>query len=293
MGSIDQWIKEKDGWLGFSGVALSLLQFIFPGGLLAASGAILSYFIFLKGITQREAILLAVIVFLVLAIASRVIWRRVSWKAYHYPNSKIKSNYTVIEKTITYKLEDKADGKSVAYSRSMTIKPTVHHLQSITGKFLWTGSSKPRFPSDAKIIDGISEFTTYGERIGIWNYYGICFDPELTKGEKHHLAYAWPPLRDYETSSPFIAASTEEPTKKLTYIVDLGSDYANAEYQVEELQSMEGGMTLKTSKGHFDQNGRVEWSPKKIKRFRYYRFRWSWSSNKAPFSVPEDDDACN
>ena len=229
---------------------------------------------FLAGIlTWLDIVLIVIILILVLGFTIKLIWNNVSYRSYHYPWSKIRmtSNYEVLEKTVTYK-RDSSD--VLHYSRSMNIRSLSNQLEHIYDKYIWTGSQ----PTQVKIVPqkGISRIRSMS-RIGIWNYFMITFQNHMVRGQTKELLYKWPDIASCKNSSPFFAASTDEPTKKLTLVLELGSEYANQEIVCEEFRAIESDYPISVQENHLNDQGVFTWEIPKVKRFRHYRIRWSWS----------------
>ena len=180
----------------------------------------------------------------------------------------------MIDKTTYYIIEN----NELHYHREMSIKANAD-IPEIVDKFIWTGNTKKsEFPLPR---DNIRAIAKTDAPIGIWNYFRVIFNETLFKGkDSKPFSYKWPPISDYKSSSPFVSTSTNEPTKKLTLVIHLGSEYAGKELVLEEFRAIECMKEISTKTVEFDNSGRFEWTPERIKRFRYYRARWNWNPDE-------------
>ena len=137
--------------------------------------------------TTLEIILLVLIIFESVVVFAKFLWNKISYKSYVYPRSRIVSNYTVLEKEISYKVNNKGE---LSFSRKIAIKSNINNLESIFDKFIWTGSSAAAAPKGGRNIRTIDEQSI----IGIWRYIRITLDDHLAKGEEREIFYAWPKI---------------------------------------------------------------------------------------------------
>lgn len=221
-------------------------------------------------LTVLEWIFIAILTLEMLMIIVNIVWNKSSYRSYYYPNSKIRSNYDVINKSLYYQVND---NNELTFFRSMTIKSNIDNLQMIYDKFIWTGTGIANIPTPGLHIQEIKE----SNRIGIWKYFQIIFDSPISKGEELEIRYEWPVISNCNTSSPFFSTSTEEPTKEIKMILKLGRKYSEREIILEEYRAIEGDNPISKKRVNLDQCGDYIWTIDKPKRFRYYRIRWEWS----------------
>lgn len=220
-------------------------------------------------------ILIVIIVILVEIIIIKTIWNFTSYKSYRYPWLKIRNNYNyiVIEKRITYK---RTINDVLQYSRYMNIKACSNRITHVFDKYIWTGKA----PNGIKInpLNGIINIENMS-RIGIWRYFMMELDNHMNRGDTKELEYRWPDIDCCSHSSPFFSVSTDDPTKKISLILELGEKYAGQEIICEEFRAIDADFPISVRKEKLGNNGNYEWTIEKhkIKRFRQYRIRWSWT----------------
>lgn len=240
-------------------------------------------------ISPLEIILTVSLLVILIILICKGIWDAFSYKSYHYPWSKVRTmyNYKVLKKTITY---ERLSDDRVNYKRTLQIKSFANRLESISDKYIWTGSAegaiviKPdKDASGKKEVKKISPKT----KIGIWNYFTVEFCNHMIKGDTRTLAYKWPTFSHCKDSSPFISASTDELTKSLIMRLTLGKEYANQEIICEEFRAIESDYQISSVVHHLDEHGSFEWNVPRVKRFRHYRMRWSWEIGQSAAEIDE------
>lgn len=251
--------------------ALTIFILVGPGVL----GFITTIRAYIKGkLTVFDIIMIGLFFVIILALIAKAIWRRIDYRSYYYPWSKILTgyNYTVSRKEITY-IRNKDD--TLQFSRNMKIKCCNNRLGFILDKYIWTGENASSIKLNP--INGITKIE-YKNRIGIWNYYVLELSNHIKKGEEREISYKWMNICNCKSSSPFFSTSTDEPTKEIILVLELGEEYANQEIVCEEFRAIESDYPLSIRKDKLDEHGRYRWeiSKHKAKRFRYYRIRWSW-----------------
>lgn len=227
-------------------------------------------------LTKFDIFLIGLLLFIIFILLIKSIWNKVSYKSYQYPWSKIRTsyNYEILEKTVTYKRDD---SDVLEYNRCIKIKSLSNRLNYAVDKYIWTGTQQET--AQIAPIEGISNIKDMS-RIGIWHYFIMIFENHMERGETKVLSYAWPKIEECKKSSPFFSASTDEPTKKLSLIIELGSEYANQEIICEEFRAVESDYPISKTITNLDDRGVYRWDISGIKRFRHYRIRWSWSKGK-------------
>lgn len=223
------------------------------------------------------ALILALLIILI-TLAIKTAWNKISFKSYRYPWLKIRTayNYIVTEKTITYK---RNANDILRFSRTMKIKCCSNRINYALDKYIWTGIQPNQV--EIKPTEGIAHIREKS-RIGIWRYIVLELDNHMGKGDKKTLSYEWPDIPQCSKSSPFFSTSTDEPTQKIFLKLELGEEYANQEIICEEFRAIESDYPIYTEKRNLDERGSYTWeiSPYKIKRFRHYRIRWSWKKGQ-------------
>ena len=200
------------------------------------------------------------------------LWKKFSFRAYNYRGKDIKYDYIILN----YKINKIENGKMLDYklecSRELIIQSNKKNLDRILDKYLWTGKNPASIPETGKNIQSIMPLA---KKPGIWNFYEILFYKRIDKKEQINIAYKWPEIKDCKSSSPFVSMPTEVPTKKLTFNIDLGSEYANQKLILEEYRSIDSDIVLSKNEYRMDENGKctIEIYPK---RFRYHIVSWNW-----------------
>ena len=151
-------------------------------------------------------------------------------------------------------------------------------MDSIIDKYIWTGKSEAKLPYAVKGIRTIEPDNI----IGVWNYFRIIFEDRILKGDCKTIEYAWPTISNCTSSSPFFSSSTDEPTKHLKLILDMGQKYANLPIVLEEARAVESDFEISAQAANLDEHGRYTWDVPRVKRFRHYRIRWSWQNTTIP-----------
>lgn len=231
--------------------------------------------------TLMEIVLLGALILESAMLLIWIIWNKVSYKSYRYPWSKISTNYTVISKHLFYTINDHDE---LSFSRTTKIKSHINNLESVFDKFIWTGRVEAGLPERGEHIRSIDQQSL----IGIWKYFRITLEEHLSKGEEVTISYAWPRILDCKSASPFFSSSTDEPTKELIFTLKLGSRYAGQEIRLEEFRAIEADNPITVEVANLDLNGDYTWNVKKVKRFRYYRVRWSWERGAS--AIPDVHD---
>ena len=271
----------KDIWKSIKGdylPAISLAQF------LLSTGAAVYTFIAKNGISLLEFILFAVVIAETAIILGSVIWQRTSYKSYYYPYSKIWTDYTVLSKTIEYKLEKTSNGEhELHYSREMKLKAKKDQFDNFIDFYHWSGDPSKSTANKPKGVDGIAEITDRAS-IGIWTYFRVRINEKLDKGREKTVKYKWPTIQNAKASKPFFSTSTEVATKMLILKLDLGPEYKGQKIRKQTYRANESLMEIANSNNNaeLDEYGRYEWKIDNVRRFRYYRIIWNWTVGEEP-----------
>ena len=223
-------------------------------------------------ISWFDIFLIVVILLQFCVIAYVILYRKFSYKAYNYPVCRKDYNYIVEEKEINYIINK--EGK-LEYSSVFTIESNDCHLESVFGRFIWTGTSKTSIPACSG--DEIKEIVKW-ERLGIWNHYRIMFHNCVKKGEIVKYKCKWPVIDQPESSSPFVSSDTVVPTKKLIFNLDLGKNYCKAVLHIEEYNSIAEDFPFSHKTVNLDDEGKAQ-VVFKPSRGRNYRLRWTWNNS--------------
>lgn len=265
MESVKEWLKNN---------ALSL----FLGLPTIGSGiATIKAYIEKQTISNWDVLLGGALFITLLILLGKAIWTSVSYRSYHYPWLKIRTmyNYKVLKREIVY---ERTDTDVLNYRRYLTIQSYANRLESVSDKYIWTGPQGGALGITPDVNDAGEKTIkkiTHKRRIGIWNYFNMELRNHMTKGEKQTLAYKWPQIANCKDSSAFFSGSTDEVTKALILRLSLGKEYANQQIICEEFRAIESDYKISSVVHNLDGQGNYTWTPK-VKRFRYYRIRWSW-----------------
>lgn len=260
-------------------------------GLPTLGGSIVAILTYIENqtISVLDIILICTLFTILLVLLGKAIWNSVSYRSYHYPWLKIRTmyNYKVLKKTISYK---RTDEDKLIYKRSLEIQSLANRLESVNDKFIWTGvHDKPLKITPDKDENGRVNIKkiTKKSRIGIWSYFSMELLNHMTKGEKQTIAYKWPMISNCSLSSPFFSSSTDELTKSLELKLSLGKEYANQQIICEEFRAIESDYKISSVVHNLDESGSYTWNIPRIKRFRYYRIRWSWEIGQPAAEIGE------
>ena len=208
------------------------------------------------------------------AWAGRVVYCRHSFRYANYP--RVRFHYEILEKTIKYTIDDAG---ILTFSRQVKLLALVDNLESYIDKYVWTGGNAGLPTPGSGCAD-----TKKILRAGIWTFYSTYFPYSLRRGQVHEFEVEWPPLTDWQRSSPFVSASTEEPTHKLRFEVQIPESHIGSTIALaEELRGIEAAYPFSTRE--LQIGGKVEWEIHP-KLYRHYRLRWSWSHGEDLHLMP-------
>ena len=225
-----------------------------------------------------ELSLMGLLASLVVALLVWAVYRRVSYRVATYP--RMRPHYEILEKEITYKID--ADGL-LHFSRKIKLKALIDNVDSYIDRYVWTGGDA-RLPEPGPGAASITELL----EAGIWRFYSTRLPHPLRKGKEHELQIHWPPLADWRTSKPFVSTSTEEPTRRLTFKVEIPLQHLREDdFLAEEMRGIESIYPFKTT--GLAREDRLVWTFKP-KLYRHYRIRWAWADGEAVRSMPAPED---
>lgn len=257
---------------------LSIISLINP----IITAIIITIWHYLKqSFSTLDIILIILLAIQTIAFIGFAIWRNISYKSYHYYHHSIKPDFIVLEQTVNYKVNKQATTDpnkkekfeyTLDFSNKRNIKCCVDRLERIPGKYIWTGKDKASLPRSTSK----HQVRSVNKNKGFWSLYDISFKNCLLKGQTATINNAFPTIKNCKSSCPFVACSTEEPTKKLTFNVELGREYSGQELTIETYRSSDSFYPIESKKGSFDANGIFEYTINKPKRFRYFVISWSW-----------------
>lgn len=209
-------------------------------------------------------------------VIGSVIWKRVSYKSYYYPKQRVPYKYSVESLTVNYTLNERTENSQTVYdldlSRDVTVRANVSELDRISDKYLWTGASEAKLPVKVNKVRSIQKLE---DKPGVWKYFEVIFTNKIECNDVIDVSYKWPTIKDCKTASPFISTLSDVPTKKITFKINLGHDYAGKPIHLEERRSIDGDNMLSHKDYQLDSNGCIEISVSP-KRFRYFIVFWEW-----------------
>lgn len=214
------------------------------------------------------------------AVLAREVYRQTSYRACTYP--RVRFPYEIISKTISYRIDH---DEVLHFSRTVRIRSRVDGLEAYQDKYLWTGGAAG-LPS----AGGGCVKTSQLVKAGIWTFFSTQLDRTLNRGQEHEFTVEWPPLENWRNSSPFVSSSTDEPTRALTFEVDLGDLKVEGPLIAEQLRSIESPSAFSWSDLPL-KNGRIEWKISRPRLYRHYRLRWEWPGQGAAQAMPVQPDS--
>ncbi|MCH5160023.1 MAG: hypothetical protein J1F66_04150 [Clostridiales bacterium] len=218
----------------------------------------------------------AIIVLHWIGIFIYIIWRKKSYKSCYYPRKRTKYDYIFEKNIIDYTLVKSNNGKGndteLHLSRKVEVLSKRNGLDGIPDKYVWTGRKEAKLPTGGKNIRAIIERK---DKPGVWKYLHIYFNKPIDENESINIEYDWPTLTDYKSSSPFVSASSDIPTKLLEFNLNFGSEHAGKKVYLVVRRSMDGANILYQEEYSLDDKGQ-QTIPIKPQRFRYYMVFWTW-----------------
>jgi len=236
---------------------------------LISAGLVFVVHTYVDHLDTASRILLAIAILIAASWGINYFYRRFSYRHCYYPN--VKFSYVVLEKRITYCIEQ--DGL-LYFKRYVKLKSKMDNLEAYIDKFVWTGGISP-LPDPSF---GIAS-TEHVLKAGIWTFYRSVFPQTIKKGQEYEFEVRWPALGNWRDSSPFASGSIDEPTKKLSFSIEIPSEHVDEPHAyLEELRGIESAYPFSTQKVSFN-HGAIDWELKP-KLYRHYRVRWTWKGSE-------------
>lgn len=255
-------MKKLKEWLANNFISIiSLFSSLLGTGLIAIWKAISQVITVLDWVLI--SILLAESVFFIIF----AVWRKYSYKSYHYPSSKIKPTHIIENHEIFYKV---TANNQLAYSVIQNIECSSNNLSNIPYKFIWTGKSQANLPKDQ-----LDYHFVKSQHKGIWTYYDASLVDCLLKGQKKQIIREFDLIDDCTSSKPYVSVNTDMPTKRIKFSINLGNFVDGVIAKFQEYRSNEGDYPL-SSKDIPIENGKIEFEVPHPQRFRYYKISWNW-----------------
>lgn len=229
-------------------------------------------------ITVVDVILIGIICVLVFAAIVHALMARMWYKLPWYPS--VGHHFEILDKTIGYVVRE--DGVLHFYRR-MKVKALADNLNSYIDKFVWTGGAKS-LPTAGDGAVRIEEDIT----ASLWTYYRTVLTHSLRKGQEHEFQVDWF-LPDWRSSRPFFSTSTEEPTKRLSFEMEVPEAcLAPGGVYFEVMRGIESSYPFAVTVLH-PVRGRLIHTIKP-KLYRHYRLRWEWAGAELqPLPTAKDE----
>lgn len=189
--------------------------------------------------------------------------------SYRYPRRRFR--YVVVQRKLCYEIDNQ---NALNYSRLTTIRALQNDLREFWDRYYWTGSESTE-PQAGEGVLAIHPAVPGG---GMFDFFQVYFERNLSRGDVYDFEVTWPALQNWLTARPYVSATTEEPTQKITFELRIprqcrASDVALA----EEYRAAESRVPLNTREIKFDDDGTLIWTVHKPRLYRSYRVRWRWA----------------
>lgn len=120
---------------------------------------------------------------------------------------KAESDFLILDKEISIRFHSLED---IRYRKKFTLKALRKGLDRYTDKYKWSGDGEVRVRS------GHDEHQLrLTHRSALWQWYDLCFDRMLNKGDTIDIEVIWQIEDKNKTAIPFISTTVEEPTESL------------------------------------------------------------------------------
>ena len=218
-------------------------------------------------------------------------WRRRRPVIYRYEYPPVTFRYEVLLRSCHYRIAP--DGE-LRYWKRLRLKALQNQMTDYIDKVNWSGGPIS-LPRNDGSIEGISPVT---DRVGMWTFYRVHFGRTLAKGEEIEFVLTWPSISDWVDSRPFVAMSTDEPTHRLEFHVQIppaalkpSPDGSGCQAVFEHLRAVESLIPFRSQVTEFDENGRLNWVVNRPRLYRYFKVRWFWHPDLPHPDPPRPDPA--
>jgi hypothetical protein len=207
-----------------------------------------------------------------------VLWLRHRKPAiYRYDYPDVTFRYEVLRRSCTYRITTSGD---LHYAKTLRLRALQNQLDDYVDKVNWSGGATNLPMGDAKV----AEISPVNDRVGMWTFYRVHFGRTLAKGEEIEFHLTWPPIRDWVNARPFVAMSTDEPTHRLEFHVQIPpaalrppANGSGCRAVLEHLRAVESLIPFRSEERMFDDNGSLVWIIDRPRLYRYFKVRWFWS----------------
>lgn len=184
----------------------------------------------------------------------------------HFPN--LNADFEVIEKRVTYRYSSIS---TMTYKKGLTLRALRNFLDRHVDKYHWTGNGQITIQS---LIANQSVHLT--ERKSLWQFYEIHFPYHLKKGKIIDTELEFKLNDTGGTAVPFLSATIEEPTRKLTLIAEIDPSLNVKEVICETSSTIGNKDLLDTEIKPLDPAGRAVWLIRDPKLLYHYNMRWTF-----------------
>jgi hypothetical protein len=190
---------------------------------------------------------------------------------YRYPYPKVLFRYEVVSRTITYRIDSEG---LLHYSKTIRVRALRGRLEEFIDRFAWTGH-RADYPRPGH---GVLRIDPVEGRVGIWKYFRVYFGHSLAKGQEHEFTIEWDPISDWTVAQPFVSVSTDEPTEKVRFLIEIPCAAVHEGVAfVEVLRAVESIEPFSSERVEFDEFGRLAWEVDQPYLYHHFRVRWFWS----------------
>jgi hypothetical protein len=186
-----------------------------------------------------------------------------------YP--RVRFRYEVLSRTINYRIG--ADGL-LHYAKTIRVRALQDQLEEFVDRYAWSGHDLdyPRAGRNAVRIDPMND------RAGMWKYFRVYFGRSLQKGEEHEFEVEWPPISDWMCAQPFASMSTDEPTHRMRFHIQIPpAAVVGNRAVIEKLRAVESVTPFRSEEVTFDENGSLTYDIPAPSLYHHFRVRWFWS----------------
>jgi hypothetical protein len=183
--------------------------------------------------------------------------------------------YEILQKTHVYRV---LDHERLEYVRVIKVKALQDGLNEFIDRYFWTGDD------DTLPVRGrhVHKITLMEDTSGMYRFIRVQLEKSLRRGEEYDFEVRWPAIRQWRTSRPFVSGSTDDPTHRLVFKVNIPSASRGSDEAVCEIyRAVESLVPIESEVREFDRDGAVEWVVNRPKLFHHYRLRWSWTEADA------------
>lgn len=184
-----------------------------------------------------------------------------------YPRfGKLDFQFELLHKEIHY--VRKEDG-SVLYTKRIRLRALTNQLDTYRDKYHWTGElgSAPE-----ATIKGQHLYQTV--RKNVWQFYEVQLGKTLNRGAEAEVEVRWNLNDASRKAVPFISATIEEPTKKLTLHVALPRSLGITKISREVSSSIGAPKPISSEELDLSRDGEISQTFDSPLLFHHYELKW-------------------